>query len=487
MNVTGAFTTVRKGSLGVAVTRFPLAFTLALLPIAALLGWTAASQPELYRPLFALGTVLVLGLLALRWPNAAILGGLLFLPLLGLIRRLLIGSTGWPEVDPLLLIGPALAVILFVRAYVLESRPLAPDLLSKLVLGLLVLILLGVFNPLGAGLDQTAIAAFVLTAIPPVWFFVGRALPDRITIARLQHATCFLAGLIAVYGLYQTEVGFPNWDLEWIDVGGYVALNVGDQVRAWGTMASAAEYAGYLGAGIVIAVAALLHRRAWPIVLIPLLCVALLFSAVRTFVVLGLIALVVMFGLRSRHPRIALPAIAVAGIVTYLLAVPALASVSAQSDDLIGHQLGGIAQPFDEEDSTLEIHLALIGNGFAEGIQHPLGQGIAPADLAQQGDLTFKAGGTEFDFSDAFVNFGLPGGLLYLSLAGVAFAIAGRHYMRTRDPLFLGAIGLALVTLGSWLNGGHYSLSPLVWVMLGWATRPLERSDQPPLASQPPR
>ena len=61
----------------------------------------------------------------------------------------------------------------------------------------------------------------MLMGIPLVWFFVGRALPDRITIGRLQYATAFLAGVIAIYGLYQTQVGFPRWDLAWIDVGGY--------------------------------------------------------------------------------------------------------------------------------------------------------------------------------------------------------------------------------------------------------------------------
>ena len=42
----------------------------------------------------------VLALTALRWPNAAILAVLSSFPLLGLIRRLLISSTGWPETDP---------------------------------------------------------------------------------------------------------------------------------------------------------------------------------------------------------------------------------------------------------------------------------------------------------------------------------------------------------------------------------------------------
>ncbi len=485
MSLAGASTSVRKGLPSLAGTRLPLGLPLGLVPIAALLGWVLASRPDLYRPLFALGTVAVFGLLALRWPKAAILGVLLFLPLLGLFRRLLIESSGWPVFDPLLLIGPALAVVLFVRAYVLDSRSLAPDLLSKLVLAFLALILLGIVNPFGAGLQAGLIAA-VLVGVPLLWFFVGRALPDRPTILRLQWGTAFLAAAIAIYGLWQTEVGFPSWDLAWVEVGGYSSLSVGGTLRGWGTMASASEYAGYLGAGIVFAVAALVDRRAWPLVVVPLVGAALVFSSVRGVLILTLLAIAVMMGLRSPRPRVALPLIAVGGVAVYLAAAPVLASVSSSSSsDLVTHQLEGIARPFDEDSSTVDVHLELVGKGFTEGLSHPLGQGVAPgqvsgdAGAATSGEVSFKGAGSEFDFTDAFIRFGFAGGVIFLSLTTIALATAGRHYRQTRDPLLLGAIGLAVMTLGYWLNGGNYALTPLLWFTLGWATRPPESARSP--------
>ena len=72
-----------------------------------------------------------------------------------------------------------------------------------------------------------------------MWFFIGRALPDRGTITHVQYATAFLAAAIALYGLWQTEVEFPSWDLAWIEVGGYVSLSVGEETRGCGTLASA--------------------------------------------------------------------------------------------------------------------------------------------------------------------------------------------------------------------------------------------------------
>lgn len=447
---------------------------LSLLGIALLLGLVVTSAPGLYRGVLALGLIAVLALSALRWPNPTILAVFVFLPVLGLVRRLLIESTGWPSADPLLLVGPLMALILFAKAYLVESRPLVSDLLSKLMLAFFVIAVLAILNPLGAGLNQTGAVALLLTAIPLLWFFVGRALPDRVTIMQLQYVTAFLAAAIAIYGLYQTEIAFPAWDLAWIDVGGYESLNVGDTVRGFGTMASASEYATYLGAGLVLTVAALLDRRGWPVVVLPILTVGVLFSAVRGTLVLGIVAVAVMLGMRSERPRVVLPTVAVVGLAVYLIAAPTLVSLaSATGSDLLTHQLEGIARPFDDDSSTLLTHLELMGDGVSQGFRQPLGEGVAPS-VNDSGDLGYSGGGTESDFSDAFVRFGLPGGLLFLVLCGVALASVGRNWRRTRDPLLLGALGLAVLTLGSWLTGGHYALTPLLWLIIGWATRPTD-------------
>jgi hypothetical protein len=200
-------------------------------------------------------------------------------------------------------------------------------------------------------------------------------------------------------------------------------------------------------------------------------------------IVLGLLAVVVMLGLRSKRPRIALPVAAAAAVAVYLAVAPVLAEFSTRSgSDLVTHQLEGIARPFDEDTSTLHTHLDLIREGVAKGLRQPLGQGTgsttpAASKFGSGGEGTESGGeGTEFDFSNMFVSLGLPGGLLFLGIVGTAMVRIARRYVYRRDPLLLGIIGLAIVTLGTWLNGAHYALTPLLWVMLGWATRP---DDQP--------
>ncbi len=31
-----------------------------------------------------------------------------------------------------------------------------------------------------------------------------------------------------------------------------------------------------------------------------------------------------------------------------------------------------------------------------------------------------------------------------------------------------------MVMFGNWLNGGYYALAPLIWFLIGWASRPAE-------------
>ena len=68
-------------------------------------------------------------------------------------------------------------------------------------------------------------------------------------------------------------------------------------------------------------------------------------------------------------------------------------------------------------------------------------------------------------------------------LSGVAVYTVGRHYLLTRNHLLLGVLGLSVLMLGNWHNGGHYVITPLLWLMLGWATRPRDAED-PPAAAQ---
>jgi hypothetical protein len=44
--------------------------------------------------------------------------------------------------------------------------------------------------------------------------------------------------------------------------------------------------------------------------------------------------------------------------------------------------------------------------------------------------------------------------------------------------LRLAVATLLVATVGQWLQGGHYAVAPLTWLLLGWASRPLMQRAQ---------
>jgi O-antigen ligase/polysaccharide polymerase Wzy-like membrane protein len=433
-----------------------------------------------YRLIFALaigGNLLVLARIS---PRAAILAGFAFLPFLGLVRRLLIDPSGWDTHDPLLLVMPALAIYLCWRLFVVGHRPLARDRMSQLVLALAILAVLSVLNPFSPNslLANTGGLLFVL--VPLLWFFIGREICDQRLAGRLIGLTIVLAMGIAVYGLLQQEVGFPSWDDSWIEVNGFSALNVGGSIRSFGTLTSSAEYALYLSAAAMFAVALFTHGRLLPILAVPLLAVAVFMQGSRSIVVLGVLALIALTALRTRDRRLALP-VAVLGVALAFAAVkvatPLLESAESKSDDpFVVHQLGGLTDPLDPESSTAKLKFEQLKEGVASGFRQPLG--VGPAAVTRAADRfsgsTF-AKSSELDVSDAFIGYGLVGGVLFAALVVTGLHRVTTLYFWWRHPAVFGLAGVLIVSLGQWWNGGYYALSALLWLLLGWATAEYER------------
>ena len=113
-------------------------------------GLIAVSHPEWYRGALAIAIATNLVILGMKWPRAAALATLLFLPFLALTRRLLIADAGFESNDPLLLVGPVVALFLLYRLYVVEGRR-DHDRLFKLMVALLAVTVLQVFNPFATG------------------------------------------------------------------------------------------------------------------------------------------------------------------------------------------------------------------------------------------------------------------------------------------------------------------------------------------------
>jgi hypothetical protein len=407
--------------------------------------------------------------LALTRPAAAVVATIVYLVLLAFMRRLLIPVTGgWFSADPMLLVGPLIAIVLLARLFGLERRRWAPDLLSKLVLAVLLLTIVEVANPSGNGV-KAGITGLLFMAVPLLWFFVGRELVSDSLSDRLLSLVVVLGAAIGIYGVLQTQLGFPSWDAQWIDLGGFSSLNVGGVTRAFGTFSSFVEYGLFTGSALAVAYAMVLRGRAVAIFALPPLAVALFLASYRASLITTAIAIVVLSGLRTRHAwTAAIVTVCALGLGFAGLKVFGGSLSSAGGNSLVAHQLGGITDPLNPENSTLTVHFGRMTEGCKSWITHLLGQGPAVTNNASGvgGSPFDQTQATEIDFSNAFVALGLPGGVLYLATIFGTLFFAVRSYFAGREAM-LPVIGLLIVGLGQWLTGGHYALSPLTWLLVG--------------------
>lgn len=402
----------------------------------------------------------------------------------GDIRRLVNSVYGWPVIDPLLLLVPVVATI-FGLSVLLRDKVDTP--ISRLVLVLIGLMVLEIFNPLQGGLRVGLGGAFFY--IPPLMFFwLGRRYATPAFIERLLYQLVLpVAMLAAIAGYLQTFFGFAPWERAWINhvSANYMALNVGGYIRPFAFFTSSAGYVTILSIGSAIALAGIWlgHRRA--ALALVLLLPALVLSSERGPIVKLLVAGLVVWALqrgggKGWYLRVSLAGLATAGLLAF--ALPHLMPSHADSgrvNSMLTHQVGGLANPLNAKNSTLMLHLQMLGDGMLAGFTHPYGYGLG-ATTAAAGK--FAGGGvegmsTETDFGNMFVSLGFVGGIIYLVImVRVLWALVSDWQCR-RQRTSLMILAILLVTGASWLIAGQYSNPLLLWLLIG-ATDTMTRKQE---------
>ncbi|ACK78675.1 membrane protein, putative [Acidithiobacillus ferrooxidans ATCC 23270] len=402
----------------------------------------------------------------------------------GDIRRLVNAVYGWPAIDPLLLLVPVVATI-FGLSVLLRDKVDTP--ISRMVLVLIGLMGLEIFNPLQGGLRVGLGGAFFY--IPPLMFFwLGRRYATPAFIESLLYRLVLpISVLAAIAGYMQTIFGFAPWEQDWINhvAASYAALNVGGYIRPFAFFTSSAGYVTVLSIGSVIALAGIWlgHRRS--ALALVLLLPALVLSSERGPIVKLLVAGLVVWALqrgggKGWYLRVSLAGLATVGLLAF--ALPHLMpshSDSGQVNALLAHQVGGFANPLNAKDSTLMLHLEMLGNGMLAGFTHPYGYGLG-ATTAAAGK--FAGGGvegrsTETDFGNMFVSLGFVGGIIYLLImVRVLWALIS-DWQRRRQRTSLMILAILLVTGAAWLIAGEYSTPLLLWLLIG-ATDSMTRKQE---------
>jgi hypothetical protein len=448
--------------------------------VAALFGVLLAASVSLH-VLLALAVCPLVVAVVWMSPRSTILGLAFWLIALGMVRRLVGSGSSAGLGDPLLLVGPAVLVLLFLVASgrgALRQRSRLANVIGLLSL----LVLVEALSPFQGGL-LVGLAGLLFMLVPTLAFWVGRSLLDDVTLRRLFQLVAVLSVVSAIYGLIQQFVGFPSWDERWITTSGYVALNVGNGVtRAFGNFSSAQEYAAFLSVGLVILVTSLpkVRRVLLPLALgaIGLVGYALVLASVRTSLVLTAAALGSIAAARVRlRPGAALLAGALAvvalGVGLSYVSVSSQTATSAAANPagtLLQHDISGITNPTGSG-SSLPGHLSETFDGVKSGFLQPIGYGTGSVTPAS-GRLGASAiAGTDSDFGNAGTGLGLFGFILYAVVVVLGLLCTYRLAARRRDALAFAALGLLVVMLDQWLNGDLYSVAWLVWLSLGWVDR----------------
>lgn len=429
-----------------------------------------ALSPGNVRLLLSGSFILILFAISRRKPEVALYMLLIFLPFLGLIRRILIPAAGWSSMDPFVVMGPALVLMMTAKwmyeKYIRREAITDDTQLFRLVRWMLLVDVIQIFNPLQGSLF-TGIAGAIFYIVPVCFMILGREYFQERWLSRI-YATMFIIGiLVAIYGFKQFWLGLFPFELAWVELSGYTALQVYDAIRPISTFTNAAEYAHFLGVTAVIGWAYFLRGKARNKILVMIgvgiLYAALFVESARGVIVTVTLALTVitMVSAKKAISKV-LMSIAAFGILTGLFVV--MTKLNTEND-LIHHAVIGLTDPFGEQ-STLPGHIDLLFIGLIKGITNPVGYGLGSTTIAA-GKFAGTVVSSEVDFSNKFLATGIVGGVLYLTIM-IKVLFRAMKQVNVGGPIHLIILGILIAEGGSWLTGGHYSVVPLIWLSIGF-------------------
>ena len=438
--------------------------------VAVLTGLVILGQVRL-----AFAVVVIAVLLGLARLNVyyAIVGSFAFLTILGDFRRWIMPFEGWSEADPLLVVGPVVAIVLWVVA--ITSKKVSLDTpLSKWILLLMAIMTLHIFNPLQGGL-MVGITGAVFMLVPLLWYWVGKSFGSEEFLETFFFRLIVpLACLAALFGFYQVFFGYPEYQLEWWRPRAremVIGLDE-ENLRPLSVFPNISEYTRYLSVALLACAGLLLRKRSVLLASVAalFLFIALIVSGVRGPVVFSLFAIALMWTILGQSVAVWVPRLVVAvaiGLFGLTFGLTQVQEGAVQFE-------GTVQTALERQTGTLEgtgggtiaIHLNLISIAAYRTTQQPLGRGTGYTTRAAG---RFGEGGwsSEKDFTDMFIAFGIPGGIVYLIVLGYTGLVAVRYWMRSRSTVGLIIIGVLVSSVFGWIQPGQYVMTPIIWFCVG--------------------
>ena len=440
-------------------------------------AFVATQAPTAGRALIGIFGFAVFVLVAMANRRNALVLVLVFLVLLGFLRRLLIPFAGWADNDPLLLVSPAAAVTLW---YLGRGQRLARGFLPGAVMVLLLWCVAQVVNPFEPGV-MLALQSLLFYVTPLVWFFVGRTFERDVHDLVIRVVQVMAIPVVAL-GLYHSFGNFFPFELTWIGVSGQseAIFLPGFNIRPFSTLTSPQEYGYYLGFTLLILWARILHEPARRRLLGAAMVVttaALFLQATRSIFFFFLVALAITALVHYRSPITLLCIVGVAvALASYVISTPrAVDDGNALEEDkkssiqaLIDHELAGLTDP---SSSTGPLHIELVTQGLEQGIREPLGQGVSHGSIARFKNAPGLTFGSESDIGNVAAGLGVVAGVTLLGIIVAGFTMAARLAITRPSVRHLAVLGIGVVAFGQWATGALYCTSTILWVLLGGLSR----------------
>ena len=408
------------------------------------------------REVIALAVAFPLIALAAVQIRAAIVVVIVYLVLLGDIRRLLIPLVGWAGLDPLLLLGTGLAIA--ICCYALAQGELKLDTrLAQWTVALMAVMVAQMFNPKQGGL-VVGVAGVIFLMAPLFWFWVGRTYATERFMRVLLFRVLTPLGIAAlIIGFIQVFYGYFPYQMLWYETTGYLGLgNVETGLAPISFFASGTEHGSFLiTVGIALWAAFLLRSKTAILLVLPVLFGVLLTGS-RGPVVKLLGMSVVLWALMGQSKATWVPRFAFALLVCVVGFVWSLSSVGSLGlSSAAQSKFERQSQLLEEkgEASTLNVHGTLLLNGYISALREPLGLGLGATSKAAA-KFGGTGHGTETDFGDVMVATGFVGGMIYHVMIVLIALTAVRYWVRMRSLIALALIGILGVNFTLWLGGG---------------------------------
>jgi hypothetical protein len=432
-------------------------------------------------------TLVILATVSIR---LSIVATLVYLTLLGDIRRLLIPVAGWSGTDPLILIGPLFVVILTAYVFATKKAQFSTQL-APWILALMVIMALQIMNPRQGGL-MVGIAGAMFYIIPLLWYWIGQVYATPKFVETILFRVVVPLAFVAIsVGLYQVFFGYMPHQQMWFDCCAYTALGVGGIQAPISTFASAIEYSVFTIVAAVTLWALYLTRRnpALLLAIVPLVIAAFLVGSRGPIAQLLAVSAALWAALSTDTRTWFLRggfAVIVGGVALTLALMQIGKAAESVGHERIQHRMERQATGFlhmtDPSKSTATTHKRMMIYGIWKGMQNPLGDGLGSTTKAAHkfGKPEDITGSMEVDISNVFLSTGTFGGLIYLLIVILTVKQSIQFWSRHRLLVGLCIAGVLGVTLLNWLAGGRYALTPLIWFLIGSLDRMnADLSDEP--------